>query len=142
MANISKWIYRICFIVIILFSIVGAMFLYTVFHELSHKQDLEKYVTDEGEMCFFAYPVNATLKQIVFGNYAAGYYMYNYKSNITKEVKNNIDLYTEKKAIIVAIIIPVILMLCIIVEMLRRIRNADAEEFNEFFYKWLDKNYK
>ena len=84
---VSKIIYKVSFVIIILFAISGSMFFYTIAHELSHRSDFENYVTDEGEMCFLAYPVNATLKEIVFGDYAAGYYMYNYKVPVLQNIQ-------------------------------------------------------
>lgn len=136
----NKWIYRFCFFIIFIFAFIGATFLSIVAHELSHRQDLEQHITKDGEMCFFAFPSNMSTKEILFGDYAVGYVLYNYNKNVTQETKDNIDWYTEKKATIVGIIILIIFAVCFLIEMFRRIKNSEAEEFYEFFNKWLTKN--
>jgi hypothetical protein len=135
----KKFIYRICFITIISLALAGALFLSVVAHELIHKQDFEKYVTENGEMCFFTYPANATLKEIIFSSYNIGYYTYTFQENVTEDVKAKVKNYSEIKASLISLILPIILVICLIVEILKRVRNSDAEEFNEFFEDYMRK---
>jgi ABC-type antimicrobial peptide transport system permease subunit len=135
----NKYVYGFCFFIIVIFAIVGALFLAIVAHELSHKADLEKQVENNTELCFFAFPGNASLKEIVFGNYAAGYFKYIYKENITKETGDKLEIYTEKKSIIISIIVVIILTICLMVEIARRIKYNEAEEFYDYFNKWIKK---
>lgn len=132
----NKWIYRFCFFIILIFALIGATFVSIIIHELSHKQDLQSYVNNDSELCFFAFPGNATLKELVVGNYAAGYFAYHYNDNVTQNTKNNINSFTEAKALFMGIIIMVILTVCVMVEMIRRINNKEAEEFYTFFKRW------
>lgn len=136
----NKWVYRFCFFVIVLFAIIGALFISIVVHELSHKQDLQQYVDNGSELCFFAFPGNASLTEIVFGDYAAGYFAYHYSENVTQETKDNISSFTEKKALIVGIVLMTLVTICIMVELIRRIKNTEAEEFYHFFNKWYYSN--
>lgn len=70
----NKWIYKLSFFIIVLFAFVGASFLSVVFHELSHKEDLIKHIKNNSKLCFLAFPGNLSLKEIIFGEYAIGYF--------------------------------------------------------------------
>lgn len=135
-----KWFYRICFGIIVLFALIGAFFISVIFHELSHRSDLKNLIKDDSQLCFFSFPGNATVVQIITGDWARGYFLYRYKEDVTNQTKDNINFYTENKATFIEVLVLLLLIACVFVEGIRRIRYKQSEEFYKFFIDWKKSN--
>lgn len=75
---------EIAYIIVVIFGFIGSMFVGTIIHELSHKEDY-KLIALNGNICLLE------LEEL------RGYYRFSYDSEY-KEDYNRISQYTEIKA--------------------------------------------
>ncbi len=91
---------KLYIIAIFLFALVGMVATGNIFHELSHKSDFHKYVTDE-EICFLEFDTEA-------GSMA--HYSFTYDGKNPEPIER-ISEYTEKKAVIANIIVALLFLM-------------------------------
>lgn len=104
----------------------------TLSHEYSHKLDLKDYVY-QGEICYLSFPENITFNNLF--NDAIGYYSYYENESYSEEIKQ-VKKYTEIKAYSITFGIIIIFLVCVIIEIFRRIKTKDAVDFYNYFNEW------
>jgi len=106
-----KLIYKIAFVIIFLFSLVGMIVMSIALHELTHRWDFRELRADgkifDEEMCLLGYGKHN-------GQTYAGYYLPHYYPKYENEI-DKIIKYTEIKAYAVTLTIMIIYEFCFFV---------------------------
>lgn len=106
---------KIAFIVILVFSIIGAFVSSTAIHEISHYKDYSEIAKDS-EICALALPQNLSWESIKSAD--AGYYKFSI-SPTDEEKYNSISRLTEIKAYSIDIALIFLVIVCIIIVIIK-----------------------
>lgn len=89
-----NWTAKFSVLILLMSSLIGIIFLQTLFHELSHRDDFKDIAKGRG-ICLLNYPSNLTIK--TFWNDAFAYYSFSVNKTYREEYER-IEKYTEWKA--------------------------------------------
>jgi hypothetical protein len=103
--NIKKITQIVSKFILVVFLFNGVLITSIVMHELSHKEDLKKYVDDD-------YICIVGLDKVNFLNSGG---MYTYKHSENKEIINNIEKWTEYKAYSISFLIVIVALLSFLI---------------------------